>query len=271
MKIRLMIEGLSAFLPQPEAAPETMRILIPDVRNPVNRVAEGVKIKVCKHEPRLNFPQGPHWDLDGEHIEITDGNGNGGGGLFVHQSFWDRMTDMQKIAPGSEVIHPDYLANPPQRPSAQSVALAADFTIRNGTFAVADGDLTSPLAFLRRPGDEAGLPARFASFIQVLIEIPGDQAIFKSRRHDDPTQERTKVLTPKGGQEFEDVILRNRCHQPDQPGQPDNDFVIYYDLSHNYNGPKFIPYQMVPVTPLGVEVEGPATFGGGCIAGRFHR
>lgn len=271
MKIRLMIQGLSAFLPQPEQAPNTMRILIPDVRQPVDRVAEKVKIKVCKHEPRLTFPQGRHWDLDGEHIEISDGDGNDGGGITIHQSFWDRMTDMAEIAPGSQVIDPAYLEDPPRRPSEDLVRLAADFTIRNGTFAVADADVTSPMSFLGRPGEDPGQPRRFATFIQVLIEFPGDQVIVKSRRHDDPSEKRTKVLTPNGGEEIVDLFLRNRCDRPEQLGQPDNDFVIYYDLSHEYKGPKLIPYQMVPVTPPGVEVEGPATFGGGCIAGRFHR
>src|SRR5262245_32244326 len=111
MRIRLMIEGLSAFLPQPAITPGTMRILIPDVRQSVDRRdQDDVIIHVCRHEPRLIFSNGTTWDLEGEHIEISDGTG----GLTIDQSFEDRMSDMRKIAAGSEVVHPGFLSQPPQ-------------------------------------------------------------------------------------------------------------------------------------------------------------
>jgi hypothetical protein len=65
------------------------------------------------------------------------------------------------------------------------------------------------------------------------------------------------------------VIISNGCDREDDPTRPDEDFIIYYDLCHDYLGPKLIPHQLPPPSGSGSGVDGRATRPGSCIAGLF--
>lgn len=260
MRINLMIQGLAGCLPQPFTAPTQMRVLFPDVRTEVERE----RMTVCKHFPKVILPTGDTWELAGEHIEIAGGEGS----LEIDQSFFDRMSDMAKIAPGSEVIDPDYLKSTPQAPPGDHVPLVAELTLTNGVVSVAEKDLSPQLAFRAKPDGESILEGRFAAFLQISIEVPLGVATVTARPFANG-QSRSQTLTGQTT-DIVDVIIRNRCDQLDDPNSPDRDFIIYYDLSHrDYNGPKPIPYPLALEGAPGVQAS--AFRLGGCIAGRYRR
>jgi len=262
-----MIQGLAGCLPQPFTRPTQMRVLFPDVRTEVERE----QTTVCQHFPKVILPTGDTWDLAGEHIEITGGEGS----LEIEQSFFDRMSDMARIAPGSEVVDPDYLKSTPQAPPGDHVPLVAELTLMNGVVSVAEKDLDPRrLAFRAKPDGESLLEGRFAAFVQVSIEVPLGVATVTLRPFVNNGQPpRSQTLTGQTT-DIVDVIIRNRCDQLDDPNSPDRDFIIYYDLSHrDYNGPKPIPYPLPEnlSNPSAPGVEAAAFRLGGCIAGRYHR
>ena len=119
--------------------------------------------------------------------------------------------------------------------------LVADLVVEHGAFNVADKDLTPLLAFRVAPDAAPVLEGRFAALVQIEIPVPGNVLTVSTVRFIDEKVTNREVF-PGGDTDFLDLLIKNRCERPSDPTKPDNDFVIYYDLSFNYNGPKPIPY-----------------------------
>jgi hypothetical protein len=263
MKVLLEVRGLSAFLPKPNPDPKTLRVLIPDVREPVSRKVGDRTFEVCAHTPRILFPKSDEeWSLNGEHIVI----GGAAGDLFIEENFLQKIADMEAIAPGAGVLDRLYLADPPMAPGPDNVRIVADMQLENGRVRI--GDLTPEVAFrasYAETDDEK--TGAVAAYVEVEIDVPGNELTIMTKKFGTREITRSKVLKGTSCETIE-VIISNACDREDDPERPDEDFIIYYDLSHDYLGPKLIPHQLPQGPPSGVNAS--ATQPGSCIAGLFR-
>jgi hypothetical protein len=272
MKIHMKLNGLAAYLPEPFGNPKKMSILIPDLRQKVHRkLDDGTDIEVCEHRPRLILPDGQEWDLNGEHIEISGGSG----GVKIEQSFFDKMSDMKVVAPGSEIVDAAYLEDPPRAPAGGPVPLVADLLVENGTFSVLDS--TPWLAFRDSAQGHNVTEGEFAAYVTMVVDVPGNLAVVSTRTFG--TKAETHRLELSGGDDdVIDLAVSNHCDALIEDSVPaDNDFIIYYDFSFNYRGPKRIPFpapRPAPPSPQGQPgssgVMGALVRPGSCTTGVFH-
>jgi hypothetical protein len=265
MKVRFEVHGLSAFLPEPfDDHPRTLRVLIPDVREPVSREDGDVTFEVCAHTPKLVFPEADEeWPLHGEHIILTGGAGK----IELHEDFKTKVQDMDKIAPGAGTLDRFYLADPPTAPGPDRVNMVAALQIDHGLVTIGD---ETPKVTLRSASSEL-TPienANLAAYVQMEIEVPGNQLTITTKKFGTREITRQKVLKGSGDETLE-VILSNGCDREEGLARPDEDFIIYYDFCRDYHGPKYIPY---PAQLPGVPgVNASATTIGSCIAGLFNK
>lgn len=265
MKVLLEVHGLSAFLPKPYPDPQTLRMLIPDVREPVTRKVGDQTFEVCAHTPKIIFPKSDEeWPLNGEHIVITGAQGD----LAIEENFLQKIADMEAIAPGAGVLDRLYLADPPMAPGPDNVRIVADMQIDSGRVRI--GDLTPEVA-LRTGYAEDGYEktektGELVAYVTIEIDAPDNELTIMTKKFGTREITRSKVLRGSSGETIE-VIVSNACDREDDPERPDEDFIIYYDLSHDYLGPKPIPHQL-PQAPSG-GVNAGATRPGSCIAGLF--
>jgi hypothetical protein len=265
MKVLLEVHGLSAFLPKPIPDPKTLRILIPDVREAVSRKVGDQTFEVCEHTPKIIFPKSDEeWPLNGEHIVISGATGK----LTIGDDFLEKIADMDRIAPGAGVLDRLYLADPPMAPGPDNVRIVADMQLENGRVKI--GDVTPKLAL--RAGsvpvaDE--ISAELVAYVSVEIDVPGNELTIMTKKFGTREITRTKTLKSTSPDETIEVIISNGCDRAEDPQRPDEDFIIYYDLCHDYPGPKLIPFQLPPVPPGG-GVDAGATRPGSCIAGLFR-
>jgi hypothetical protein len=263
MKVLLEVHGLSAFLPKPYPDPKTLRMLIPDVREPLTRKVGDQTFEVCAHTPKILFPKSDEeWPLNGEHIVISGAEGD----LAIEENFLQKIADMEAIAPGAGALDRLYLADPPMAPGPDNVRIVADMQIENGRVRI--GDLTPEVAF-RSGYDETGYEktGEVAAYVTIEIDVPGNELTIMTKKFGTREITRSKVLKGNAHETIE-VIVSNACDREDDPERPDEDFIIYYDLSHDYPGPKLIPHQVSAAQGGGVNAS--ATRPGSCIAGLFR-
>jgi hypothetical protein len=263
MRVLLEVHGLSAFLPKPSKDPKTLRVLIPDVREPVTRKVGDRTFEVCSHTPKLIFPgSSEEWSLNGEHIVI----GGAAGDLVLEENFLQKIANLEEIAPGAGVLDRLYLADPPMAPGPDNVRIVADMQLENGRIEI--GDVTPRVTFHTGypsdTDDEAG--SERAAYVEIELEVPGNELTIMTRKFGTREITRRKVLRGAFGETIE-VILSNACEREDDPERPDEDFILYYDLAHDYLGPKPIPHQIPQAQSHGVNAG--ATRPGSCIAGLF--
>jgi len=262
MKVLLEVHGLSAFLPKPILDPKTLRILIPDVREPVSRKVGDRTFEVCSHTPKIIFPKSDEeWPLNGEHIVF----GGTAGDLGIEKNFLEKIADMEEIAPGAGVLDRLYLADPPMAPGPDNVRIVADMQLESGRVRI--GDLTPEVAFRASyAGEDNEKTGEVAAYVSIEIDVPGNELNVMTRKFGTREITRNKVLKGTSCETIE-VIISNACDREDDPERPDEDFIIYYDLSHDYLGPKLIPHQLPQTQRSGVNAG--ATQPGSCIAGLF--
>jgi len=263
MKVQLEVHGLSAFLPKPfQKNPSTLRVLIPDVREPVTREADGRIFHVCEHTPKLMFPAtNEEWPLHGEHIVLAGGVGK----VELSDQFFEKVEQMDKIAPGAGKLDRFYLADPPTPPGPECVNIVADIQLEHGMVSV--GDFTPELALRTSPESASAADTKLIGYVTIEIDVPGNQLTIMTKKFGTREITRNKVLTGQGEETIE-LILSNGCDREEDPNRPDGDFIIYYDLSHDYQGPKYIPHPITSAPPSGVNAG--ATTPGSCIAGLFN-
>jgi hypothetical protein len=261
MKVRLEVQGLSVFLPKPFQDPTQLRILIPDVRDPVTREANGKTFHVCAHTPKLLFPgTNEEWPLHGEHISLSGGAGK----IQLHQDFLEKMALLERIAPGAGKLDRLYLADPPTPPGPECVNVVADMQLEHGEVSI--GDWTPEMSMRTSPESAPAAETEMVAYVTIEIDVPENQLTIMTKKFGTREVTRNKLITGREGETVE-VILSNACDREEDPTRPDGDFIIYYDFSHDYQGPKLIPHPIPPGSSSGFNAS--ATTPGSCIAGLF--
>jgi hypothetical protein len=169
MKVRFEVHGLAAFLLEPfDEHPRTLRVLIPDVHEPVSR-QDGAKIfEVCAHIPRLIFPEvSEDWLLHGEQIVLSGGAGN----VELDLKSLTKVHDMTNIVPGAGTLERFYLADPPTAPGPDRINIVAALQIDHGLVTIGDETLKESLrsSSLESKSIEN---ANLVTSVQIEIEVP---------------------------------------------------------------------------------------------------